>query len=968
MLNKKSKNQILLNLLILLGFLLIAVIYSYPVLEGMVLVQGDIVQHKGMAHELITYRFLTGNEGLWTNSMFSGMPGFFISVHYTANLVWVFLKGLLSPLPVAVNLPFILSIGMFVLLRAFKVNIWLAAVGALAFAYSSNYLISLEAGHNTKVATMGYSTGVLGGIIMAYRGKLKEGLALILIFMAFMFIPSHFQIIYYFLIVSGLIASFFFVEAIREGKTGAFLKTSALIILFGLLALLPNTAKVWSQYEHSKETMRGGASELTYKENKGGLERDYAFRWSLRPEEVLTIYVPYFMGGGSGEALGDNSHVAKALKKFNIPRAQQKQILANVPTYFGEQPFTSGPNYFGAIVIFLFILSFFLVKNPLRYWLWAAIVLSFFMAWGRHFPAFNNLLFDYLPLYNKFRTPSMALHIAGVMIPLLGFMALMNYFRKSGAATALTGMAAAVSPGEKTELLKVVKKSFFIAIGILVLLVVYGLLRDFGPAIDRQRLDGTFWMQQSDLYDALVADRKQLYFMDILRSGIYVTLAASLLWFYLRGRLKSALILLAGLALITVVDVWSVSKRYFNADDFVEARFAEQRVLPTGADMQILQSEFKKWPEAEKNLVELKKKKGRLNREELVKTRFDALLLGSDYRVFNLSTNTFNDAITSYFHKSVGGYHPAKLQRYQDMIDYHLSRRHIPVINMLNTRYIIVPGRSKDPNREAAPVAQQNPQALGNAWFVSQTIEVRGPNDEIRMLDKAYRVEDLSGGNGTHVHNETFRVDTLGSFEELILSTGSDWASNGYRFNMESLQLRPGQSIVIGSSDSADIKVGAGNSGVAPLHARITFVYEFQPGRDAIYSHKQASYFEGLKDFTPEEGDYIKLESYAPNHLIYESNAKGERLAVFSEIYYRNGWHAYIDGEATPHGNVDYILRALRVPAGKHKIEFKFEPRSYYTGSKISLAGSIVLILILLGLLYSLYREVADEPKTKEDA
>ncbi len=968
MLNKKTKNQIFLNVLILLGFLLIAVIYSYPVLEGMVLIQGDIVQHRGMAHELITYRLLTGNEGLWTNSMFSGMPGFFISVHYTANLVWVFLKGLLSPFPVAVNLPFILSVGMFVLLRAFKVNIWLAAVGALAFAYSSNYLISLEAGHNTKVATMGYSTGVLGGIIMAYRGKIRQGLAIILIFMAFMFIPSHFQIIYYFLIMSLLIASYYFVEALREKRLMHFAKVSGWIILFGILALLPNTAKVWSQYEHSKETMRGGASELTYKENKGGLERDYAFRWSLRPEEVLTIYVPYFMGGGSGEALGDNSNVAKALKKFNIPRAQQKQILASVPTYFGEQPFTSGPNYFGAIVIFLFILSFFLVREPLRYWIWAAIVLSFFMAWGRHFPAFNNFLFDHLPLYNKFRTPSMALHIAGVMVPLLGFAALMNYFRKSGAASAFSGMARMESKEGKAGLTEAVKKSFFIAIGILLLLAAYGLVRDFSPAIDQQRLGGSFWLQQQELYDALVADRKYLYFMDILRSGIYVTLAASLLWFYLRGKLKSGLLLLAGLALLTVVDVWSVSKRYFNADDFVEARFAEQRVSPSGADMQILQSEFKKWPEAQSKFEALRKIYGRQNREELTKTRFDALLLASDYRVFNLSTNTFNDAITSYFHKSVGGYHPAKLQRYQDMIDYHLSRRHIPVINMLNTQYIIVPGRSKDPNRSPDPIAQQNPGALGNAWFVSGLMEVRGPNDEIRMLDKAYRVEDLTGKNGTHVHNETFSIDTIGSFEELILSTGSDWASNGFRFNMESLQLQAGQSIVIGSSDSADIKTGASNPGVAPLHARITLVYEFRPDRDAIYSHKQAAYFGGLQNFAPGEGDYIKLESYAPNRLLYESNASGERLAVFSEIYYRNGWKAYIDGESVAHANVDYILRALRIPAGKHQIEFKFEPRSYYTGSKVSLAGSIVLILVLLGLLYSMYRDAANEPAAKEEA
>ncbi len=959
MLTKKNKNQILLNVLILLGFLLIAVIYSYPVLEGMVLVQGDIVQHKGMAHELIVFRYLTGEEGLWTNSMFSGMPGFFISVHYTANLVWVFLKGLLSPIPVAVNLPFILSIGMFVLLRAFRINIWLAAAGALLFAYSSNYMISIEAGHNTKVATMGYSTGVLGGIVMAYRGRLKEGLAIILLFMAFMFIPSHFQIIYYFLIMSVLIAGYFLMQSIRKKELSRFIKTSGLIILFGLMALLPNTAKVWSQYEHSKETMRGGASELTYKENKGGLERDYAFRWSLRPEEVLTVYVPYFMGGGSGEHLGPNSHVAKALKKFNIPRDQQRQILNQVPTYFGEQPFTSGPNYFGAVVIFLFILSFFLVKDPIRYWLWGGIVLSLFMAWGRHFPAFNNLLFDYLPLYNKFRTPSMALHIAGVIVPLMGVAAWMKYFKESGALSALSPSKLKPSLPDKNDLRQALKKSYYIAMGILVLLAAYGLVRDFAPAIDQQRLGGSFWMQQGDLYSALVADRKNLYFMDILRSAIYVSLGAGLLWFYLKEKLKSGLILFVAFALLALVDVWSVSKRYFNADDFVESGVAEQNVNPTKADMQILQSEFNNWPKAAETFAELKKKRGRLNSEEIIKTRFDALMLSSQYRVFNLSTNTFNDAITSYFHKSVGGYHPAKLQRYQDMIDYHLSRRHLAPLNMLNTRYLILP------DKKQGPVAQQNPGALDNAWFVSKMIEVHGPNDEIRMLDKAYRVEDLTGRNGTHVHRETFAVDTIGSFEELILSTSNKWAESGYRFNMEGLRLNEGESVTIGSSDSADIKVDA-KEGIEPLHARITLVYTFRPERDVVYSHRQAPYFEGLGDLTPESGESIQLLSYAPNHMVYESNSKGERLAVFSEIYYKNGWNAYLDGQKVPHANVNYILRALRIPEGKHSIEFKFEPRSYYTGSKISLAGSLLLIIVLGGLLYGMYREAGEQISKEE--
>ncbi len=900
------KRQIIQHIIVLVGFIVLAIAYCSPILDGKRLYQSDIVQWKGWSKEIKDFREQKGEEALWTNRMFSGMTSFNISTLYKTDITRFINHNILGAIPAPANMIVMLLIGMFVLLRGMGVNVWLSAIGALAFAFSSNYLISLDAGHNGKVATMGLSTGMLGGILLTYRGKIWGGIALTTLFTGLMFMHNHVQIVYYALIMALFIALAFGIEAVREKRIPQFAKASGLLLVAALIGIAPNTAKLWSVYTHGQETMRGGSSELKFKENKGGLEFDYAMRWSTKPEESLTTLVPYYMGGGTRESLGEGSATAEVLQSLRLQRAQQQQILDNVPLYYGEMPFTEGPVYFGAGVIFLFFLGMLLLRMPMKWAFLIAIILSFLMAWGRHFGAFNEILFQHLPFYNKFRTPSMALHIAGVLMPLLGLFGLHQFMRME----------------DKMAAIKRLNYAGTTVLVILGIIAVAGFTGDFTVAADAQNYARMFGLNPSDpqqagvlnqLTDALAEDRQRLYLMDTLRSTIFVVLLGGLLLFYLRGKLTNKNIVYGALALLLLVDVWAVSKRYLNNDDFVTPREYDQAFQPTQADLAIKQD-----PDPY-------------------------------YRVFNLTRNPFNDAITSYHHNSIGGYHPAKLQRYQDMIDYHIGLQHMPVLNMLNTKYFITQGQGGQPQ------PQQNPGALGNAWFVADYKLVSNANREIAYLDKVYEVKDLTGGENIYAHQEANSIDTVGSFETLYISTNPEYETYGHAIDLTQQNLQANKTYTIGSSDSADIVVK--DKGLAPVQAQIRQIYQFNPAVEAIVDKRFARYLDGLSDYQPAPSDQITLTSYAPNELVFQSQASGERLAVFSDIYYDKGWEVTIDGEPAEYIRVNYLLRGLRLPAGEHTITWTFTPTSYYTGKTISLAGSILFLLVILGSLYMGYRQ-----------
>ena len=547
--------------------------------------------------------------------------------------------------------------------------------------------------------------------------------------------------------------------------------------------------------------MRGGHSELVKASDEtnktAGLDLDYATAWSYGLDETFTLLIPNFKGASSHYQLDENSQLYKTLVSKGIPKRTAADFCQSVPTYWGTQPFTSGPVYVGAIVCFLFVLGLLIVRGPYKWALLVATIFSILLAWGRNFMPFTELFFNYFPMYNKFRTVSSILVVAEITMPILGFLALRNIMAKEVEA-------------------KQLKQYLFISAGITAgLCLVFALfgkaMFSFSAPNDAQM----FAQLPKWLSLAIVEQRAAMLTADAWRSFIFIALAGLLLWVYTQHKLKDAYFVLI-LGVLVLADMWPVNQRFFNQDNFVTKK-------------------------ENKNYFQMQPYEARILKDQ-----------DPHFRVLNLAANTFNDSRTSYYLKSLGGYHAAKLRRYQDLIDEHISKMHMPVINMLNAKYIVV-------NTSQGPVEQRNPDAFGNAWFVDSVMVVNTPNEECAALNQI----DL---------RTTAVLD----------------------------------------------------------HSFASYVKDFQAGADA--------------------SSQIRLSSYAPDVLEYQSFSKTDRLAVFSEIYYPYGWKAYIDGKAVEHFRVNYTLRALNIPAGNHDIRFEFRPDSVYKNGVISIICAI-LIYVVLGFL-----------------
>lgn len=783
-------------------FILITFAYFSPLLEGKQILQSDIVNHKGMSKEIVDYRNATGQEPLWTNSMFGGMPAYQISVKYTSNLIGYLDKIFTLGLPHPANLVFLYFLGFFFLLLVLKIDPWLSIAGAIGFAFSSFFFIIIGAGHNSQAHAIGYIAPVLAGIILAYRKNYLWGGIITAVFFSLELYAGHPQITYYMLLLAGIIGLAELVSAVRDKWIPAFLKATVILMIAGFFGVANNATNLWATWEYGKYTIRGKSELTTELHNRtSGLDKDYATQWSYGKAETMTLLIPNFFGGGEVK-LGGNSNVAKALRENNVPEENIKQFTDNpFPTYWGAQPFTSGPVYIGAIICFLFVLGLIIVKGPVKWGLLAATILSIMLAWGHNFMALTDFFLTYFPGYNKFRAVSMTLVIAEVAMPLLGIMAIKELFD------------AKTDP--KAMLKKVIIAASVTAGLAMIFFLVPDMFFDFtGRGDTRLSKDMQFpdWLMQ-----ALREDRKSILRMDSLRSAAFILLAAGLLFAGLKKMIKAQYVYLI-MALLILIDMYPVAKRYMNNDSFTSKSKAENPIQPTPADEQILKD------------------------------------TSPDYRVFNVAGgDPFSDSRTSYFHKSIGGYHGAKLRRYQEVIDYQLSKNNMAVLDMLNTKYFIVPDENRNPQ------VQMNPGALGNAWFVSAYQLVNTPDDELNALTK---------------------------------------------FN-------PKDTAIVDKRFADALK---------------TFV----PGRDSAAT--------------------IRLTSYQPNKLNYEYRSSKNELCVFSEIYYPKGWNAYLDGKPADHFRVNFILRAMVLPAGDHKVEFRFEPEVYAVGEKISLASSVLLILLVIGV------------------
>ena len=652
------------HLVAIVTFVLLVMVYFAPqVFENKQLPQGDMISARGMGHDAREYHEQTGEWSHWSNSMFGGMP-----YNVTSG---VDSKSIFRPISTLMKVSFhgettavlwLLLIGFYIFMLAVGSGPWLGIVGSIAFAFGSYNLIIIGAGHVTKGWVLATVPAVIGGCMLCYQKKYIVGFIVTLLATGLNVYWNHQQISYYTLLMLIPLAITYLVYAIREKKQKQFWTASAALVVAAIMAIAPAMDKLLPTWDYSKETMRGGAvlkGTEDSKAGKSGLNREYAFQWSYGKAETMTLLIPNFYGGSSNYALGEDSETYKTVKKY-AGSSQAKQIAKSLPTYWGDQPFTSGPVYAGAIICFLFVLGLLAVKGPERWWLLAAVIIGILLSWGRNLPSLNNWLFDHLPLYNKFRTPSMSLVMTTTAMAMLGMLALRALLKK------------------EVEL-----KHIYIATGItgglcLLIALFPGLAGGFTAKMDAQLPE---WLSE-----CLLDDRRAMLTSDAWRSLCFILLAAAGAFAYLKIEKMRSGILIALMGVLILADLWTVDKRFLNDDHFVPKK--RNLVTMTEADKQIL---------ADKD---------------------------PNYRVLNLTTSTFNDAQTSYFHKSVGGYSPAKLRRYQDIIDYYFAGNiNMNVLNMLNTRYVIT-----------QQGVQYNPEAFGNAWFVQNIDWVNNPNEEIAAI------------------------------------------------------------------------------------------------------------------------------------------------------------------------------------------------------------------------------------------
>lgn len=646
----------------ILIFAALSVAYFAPVVFGdKTMGQGDVHSWVGTQNEAKSCYEQTGERTHWSNMLFGGMP----NVGGEGYNIYgkIFSRIAMGGLPVlSAGILFFYMLGFYILMCVLGCRSWLAILGAVAYAFSTYNILIIEAGHANKCWAMACMAPILAGVIQCFKGKYLSGALITLIFTGLHIMYSHQQITFYLMFMLLAVAIVYLIQAIRQKQINTYLKGGVVALAMAVMALLPSIGSWLVTYDYSKDTMRGGAvlkQNAQGEKESSGLDIDYAFQWSYGKMESFTALVPGIYGGSSHYRMSPDSETSK------ITRGQQRMA----PLYWGDQPFTSGPVYMGAVICFLFILGLFIVKGPEKWWLLAVTILSFMLAWGRHLSWFNDFLFYHLPLYNRFRTPSMALVIAEISMVALAVLSVKSLLENVGT--------------EKNHL-RDMAYSFGITAGICLFFALFG--KSMFGFVSPADVSYPDWLQKT-----LMEDRASLLVSNAMRSFAFILMAAACLWLYMKNKMKASW--LTGILLLLVaVDLWTLDRHYVGEADFIPSR-SVKAVIPTAIDNMILADS------------------------------------DPDYRVFNVTVNTFNDATTSNFHKSIGGYSPMKLRRYQDIIDYHLGRRiNVQVLNMLNTKYFIAP----DANGQ--PMVQRNVAALGNAWFVDSIHWVNSPDEEIVAL------------------------------------------------------------------------------------------------------------------------------------------------------------------------------------------------------------------------------------------
>lgn len=699
---KPGIKAIFIHFFAIVFFVLAALAYFYPTLQGKTIMQSDIVQFTGMAKEQNDFRKQTDSEPYWTNSAFGGMPTYQLGAYYPHNYVKK-LDNIIRFLPRPADYLFLYLLGFYILLCCMKVDYRLAVLGALAFGFSTYMIIILGVGHNAKAHAIGYLPILLGGILLTFQKKYLWGFALTAIAMALEVGANHYQMTYYFMLLVLVLGAAYLVDAIRKKVLKHYFISLGILVIAVVLGIAVNATSLLATKEYADWSTRG-TSELTInpdgskKENRDGLDKAYITQYSYGIVESLNLFVPRLFGGASLENLGDNSKAYDYLTEQGISRSKALEFAQDIPLYWGKQPGVSGPAYLGAVVFFLFILGLFLVKGRLKWWLFGGFLISLVLSWGKNFSLLTDFMIDYFPLYDKFRAVSSIQVILELCAPILAVMALV-YLINSQEAT--------------TRKIKAFKIAFFTVLGLGILLFLIKGMFTFSGLND----DTYLRYYGNEILTMIKLDREAAYTSDLIRSLIFVILAGGALWLYLKGRLRPN-ILIISLGLLIVIDLVGVDLRYVNKDDFVRQR---------------------------------------LMNEPFQKAEFDKQILSEDgiFRIYNQSEG-LNGARTSYFHQSIGGYHAAKPAGIQDLFDYHIQQGNLGVLNMMNVKYVI------QQDQEGRSYAGLNPNALGNAWFVERLVEVNNADDEIKALEDLDLSKEavVNTAKVSHINRNTFSVDS----------------------------------------------------------------------------------------------------------------------------------------------------------------------------------------------------------------
>lgn len=801
------------HLLVTALLITLCLAYFNPVLFGKTLGQNDVTRAESTATEINDYKE-KGTTILWTNQIYAGMPAFQLWVPYPYNATTWIVKAISNSLPAPLGTILILILGAYLLFCVLKINPWLAATGAIAFTFSSYNIILLAAGHANQLFAIAFFAPVLAGLILIFRGHYITGTAILSFFLALEIRANHIQMTYYLLIGILILVGIELYHAVKNKVISSFLKSISYAGAATILAIMVNASSLWSTYDYSTETIRGQANltQSTVEKAGNGTSKEWAYQWSQGVGECITFLIPGAYGSIPGSDVAAQSNVIKTFTGLGADPDQAFYFSQKLtPMYWGEKPFTEGSFYFGAVVCFLFILGLTIVESRLKWWLLGTVILTMLLSFGKNWPLVSDFFFDYVPLYNKFRTVESILAVAGLCFPLL----------------ALLGLQEISSIKDKPALLKKIKISFYITFGISVAIALAPtLFLSFRSSSHAELIANLAAALKIDnatansIGNALVADRQSAAQSDAVRSCIFIAIAFGLLWAYVKNKMTFATLSFCFLALI-LTDLWSVDKRYLNKDTFM-AKHETQRPQPREVDHQI-------WQDKDPN-----------------------------YKVIDLTQSILSDATTPYFHKSIGGYSAAGLRRFDELVKNQFNKGiNLNILGMMNTKYII----TSEPNAQHLTV-QSNPQACGHAWFVNKVKFVKNADEEMQA------------------------ITTLSPKSEVIID-------QQYK----------------------------------------NFVHSKLPDTSDLNSS-------------------ISLTSYSPDLMVYNSTSKNNNIAVFSEMFYKKGWTMLIDGKETPFFRANYLLRAAYIPAGNHKIEFIFHPKSYYYGEKISLAGSILLGLLVLGACY----------------